>query len=283
MTASPNSNCHWKWIPIAAGSQAMSTEPTSSSTSHMHPPGTREAPGPNRAVLQHDESQLLVPLVGMLLFSLAAFWRVSVFFVLFQHYEVSGVQEEVQGELATVWRDGCDWAVLCWSSGHAVPHQESADQASAPSVIVDPQPCSFRISTLDVCECFDILLRYSVKICTVPESTVCVSSAVIVLAEIHTWLFACHTCAVFRAVMWKLLTHSMLHKPSRYTLLHLYNSVFCIVSDDSPTSFSLLFFSCERKLSAFVDFSLFPSSSLFDDRTSFFFFETLKCCCLPVW
>lgn len=67
-----------------------------------------------------------------------------------------------------------------------MPHQKSADQASAPSVIVDPKPCSFRISTLDRCEYFDILLRYSVKICTVPESTVCVSSAVIVLAEIHT-------------------------------------------------------------------------------------------------
>lgn len=53
------------------------------------------------------------------------------YFFLFQHYEVSGIQEKVQRELTAIWRHGCDWAVLCWSFGHAVSHQKSADQASA--------------------------------------------------------------------------------------------------------------------------------------------------------
>lgn len=45
-----------------------------------------------------------------------------------QDHEVPRSQEEVQGDAASVRREGRDRAVLGRSPGHAVPHQEPADQ-----------------------------------------------------------------------------------------------------------------------------------------------------------
>lgn len=48
-----------------------------------------------------------------------------------QCHAVPGVQAEVQGEPAALRCDGCHRAVLCWTPGHAVAHQEPAVQARA--------------------------------------------------------------------------------------------------------------------------------------------------------
>lgn len=93
----------------------------------------------------------------------------------------------------------------------------------------------------------------------------------------------CHTCAVFRAIIYKLLTHLfiyMLHKSSRYTLL--YNSVVLYVLppanypsvhwwllnlvflNDLQSIYS--FFLPLEKDSTFIDFSTLWSSRPVDDR-----------------
>lgn len=66
-----------------------------------------------------------------------------------------------------------------------------------------------------------ILLHYYIKSCTV-------SYAVIIPTEIHTCLFACHTCVVFRAVTCKLLTQSILHKSSRDTHCYTCTTLFFV-------------------------------------------------------